>query len=232
MNMDSPYNMIISGALGIFTLGLYLYLSKNKKNPKKEKHINDKDKEEGKNNFAPDLKIEDFPPANVINPNFEAKNYPIIRCENCHEIPTIKFNLDKKEIQLKCEKEEKIENIPFKNFFKTLNKYKDINCCQLFKNKNPLQKYYLCTTCSNKVLCQKCFEVHNKDEDIIKLKIDSTCKKHNNPYESYCPICKENKCSYCEIDHDKKHEIEEILLKKKLLKKNELDEFRSSINKN
>ena len=137
--------------------------------------------------------------------------------------------MDKKEIQIKCEKEEKTENIPFKDFFKTLIKYKDVNCCQFCKNKNPLQKYYLCTSCSNKVLCQNCFEVHNKSDDIIKLKIDSTCKKHNNPFESYCPICKENKCPYCEIDHDKKHEKKEILLKKKLLKKNELEEFKNTI---
>ena len=61
------------------------------------------------------------------------------------------------------------------------------------------------------------------------MKYDSTCKKHNNPYESYCPICKENKCSYCSIDHDKNHEKEEILLKKKLLKKNELNAFKNTI---
>jgi len=205
MDSDPYYNLILSGTIGLFTLGIYLYISKVNKNPDKEKQIKDNDKEEEINTIAK---------ANIINQNIEDKNYPIIRCENCHEIPTIKLNMDKKEIQIECEKEEKTENIPFKDFFKTLIKYKDVNCCQFCKNKNPLQKYYLCISCSNKVLCQNCFEVHNKSDDIIKLKIDSTCKKHNNPFESYCPICKENKCSYCEIDHDKKHEKKEILLKK------------------
>ena len=154
MDSDPYYNLILRGTIGLFTLGIYLYFSKDKKNPNKDNQINNNDKEEEKNNIAK---------VNIINQKIEGKN--------CHEIPTIKLKMDKKEVQIKCEKEEKIENIPFRNFFKTLIKYKDINCCQFCKNKNPLQKYYLCT---NKVLCQNCFEVHNKNDDIIKLKFDST----------------------------------------------------------
>ena len=231
MNFDGAYNLIVGGALGLFTLGLSsLYILKGNKNHQKENKIKEKDKKREKNDKVPNLEIEDYPPANAINQNNEDKIYPIIRCENCNEIPTIKLRLSKKEVELKCEKEEKIEKIPFKSFFKTIMKYNDINCCQFCKNKNPSHKYYLCTTCSNKVLCQNCFDIHNKNDDIIKLKYDSTCKKHNNPYERYCPICKENKCSYCSIDHDKNHEKEEILLKKKLLKKNELNAFKNTIN--
>ena len=169
--------------------------------------------------------INDCPPANVIEEK-EKNDYPIIRCEDCHEILAINLKLDKKEVQLKCEKEGKIKNIPFDKFFSEIKKYEEINCCQFCKNKNPSQKYYLCKTCSNKILCEKCFEGHNKKDDIIKIKIDSTCKKHYNPYESYCPICKENKCSYCSINHDESHEKDEILFKKKLLKQNKLDRFK------
>lgn len=104
-----------------------------------------------------------------------------------------------------------------------------MNCCQFCKNKNASQNYYLCKTCSNKILCESCFESHNKKDDMIKIKIDSTCKKHYNPYESYCPKCKESKCSYCSIDHDESHENDEFLLKKKLLKKNKIDGFKNTI---
>ena len=174
--------------------------------------------------------IYDFPSTNVINENEEI-DYPIIRCEDCHEILSIDLKMDKKQIQLKCKKEGKTKNIDFKQFFEGIKEYKDINCCQFCKKKNQTQKYYLCKTCSNKIMCEDCFRIHNKDDDIIKFKIDSTCKKHYNPYESYCPKCKENKCSYCSIDHDENHEEEEILLKTKLIKKKKLDNFKKTIKK-
>ena len=169
----------------------------------------------------------DYPPANVINQ--DEQDYPIIRCEDCHEILSIKFNLNKKEIELKCEKEQKIKNVPFETFFNTIDKYKEMNCCELCKSKNLSQNYYLCKLCSNKILCENCLNKHDKKHETIKFKIDSTCKKHYNPYESYCPKCKENKCSYCSIDHDENHEKEEFLLKKKLFKKNKLNGFKNNI---
>ena len=170
----------------------------------------------------------DYPPANVINENEEI-DYPIIRCEDCHEVLSIDFKMDKKQIILKCEKEGKTKNIEFKQFFEELKKYKDINYCQFCKKKNKTQKYYLCKTCSNKILCETCYRTHNKEDDVIKFKIDSTCKKHYNPYESYCPKCKENKCSYCSVEHDENHEKEEFYLKTKLIKKNKLDNFKNTI---
>ena len=54
-------------------------------------------------------------------------------------------------------------------------------------------------------------------------------KKHYNPYESNCPICKENKCSYCSVEHDENHEKNEFFLKKKLFKKNKLEAFKNNI---
>ena len=171
--------------------------------------------------------IDNFPPANVIAQ--AEKDYPVIRCEDCHELLLINFNLNKKEIQLICEKENKTKNIPFDQFFETIEKYKEINCCEFCKNKNLSQIYYLCKECSNKILCEKCFDEHDKKHEIIKLKIDSTCRKHYNPYESYCPKCKEHKCSYCSIDHDENHEKDEILLKKKLFKKNKIEGFKANI---
>ena len=172
----------------------------------------------------------DFPPANVIKPN-DIRNYPIIRCEDCHKIPIMDLNMDKKEIQLKCEKEGKIKYIPFEDFFQTIKKYEDINCCEFCKSKNPSQKYYLCKTCSNKILCENCFNEHDKKDDVIKFEIDSTCQKHYHQFESFCPICKENKCSYCSIDHDESHEIKEVLLKKKLFKKNKIEGLKNTIKK-
>ena len=170
---------------------------------------------------------DNYPPANAITQ--DEKDYPIIRCEDCHELLFINFNLNKKEIQLICEKENKTKNIPFDTFFETLDKYKDMNCCEFCKNKNPSQIYYLCKECSNKILCENCFNEHDKKHDTIKLKIDSTCRKHYNPYESYCPKCKEHKCSYCSIDHDESHEKDEFTLKKKLFKKNKIDAFKANI---
>ena len=171
--------------------------------------------------------IDNYPPANVITQ--AGKDYPIIRCEDCHELLLLNFNLTKKEIQLICEKEKKTKNIPYETFFESIDKYKDINCCEFCKNKNPSQIYYLCKECSNKILCENCFNEHDKKHDTIKLKIDSTCRKHYNPYESYCPKCKEHKCSYCSIDHDESHEKDEFLFKKKLFKKNKIDAFKANI---
>ena len=170
---------------------------------------------------------DNYPPANAITQ--DEKDYPIIRCEDCHELLFINFNLNKKEIQLICEKEKKTKNIPFDTFFETLDKYKDMNCCEFCKNKNPSQIYYLCKECSKKILCENCFNEHDKKHDTIKLKIDSTCRKHYNPYDSYCPKCKEHKCSYCSIDHDESHEKDEFTLKKKLFKKNKIDAFKANI---
>ena len=169
--------------------------------------------------------LNDWPPAMI------QKEYPIIRCENCFNILSISFNMNKKEIFLKCEKENKTKNITFEKFFETIDKYGEINCCQFCKNKKPSDNYYMCKTCQNKILCSNCFKKHNKEDDMIKFKIDSSCKKHCNPYEYYCPICKENKCSYCSIEHDEEHGKKEILLKDKLLKKNKLIELKKKIKK-
>ena len=171
--------------------------------------------------------IDNYPPANAIKQ--VEKEYPIIRCEDCHELLFINFNLNKTEIQFICEKEKKTKNIPFDTFFETIDKYKDMNFCELCKNKNSSQIYYLCKECSNKILCENCFSEHDKKHDTIKFKFDSTCKKHYNPYESYCPKCKEHKCSYCSIDHDENHEKDEFLLQKKLFKKNKIDAFKANI---
>ena len=57
-----------------------------------------------------DAEINDYPPANSIKLNDE-KNYPIVRCEECYEIPSINFKMDKNEIQIKCEKERKTKEI-------------------------------------------------------------------------------------------------------------------------
>ena len=167
--------------------------------------------------------------SNNCPPAIIQKEYPIIRCEDCHDILTVSFDISQREILLKCEKEEKTKNIPFEEFFETIEKYENINCCQFCKNKKPSENYYLCKTCSNKILCSNCFKEHNKEDDIIKFKIDSSCKKHCNTYEYYCPICKENKCSYCSIDHDEEHEKKEILLKNKLFKNKKLVEFKNKI---
>ena len=169
--------------------------------------------------------LNDWPPAMI------QKEYPIIRCENCFNILSISFNMNKKEILLKCDKEYKTKNITFEHFFETIDKFGEINCCQFCKNKKPSDNYYMCKTCQNKILCNNCFKKHNKDDDMIKFKIDSTCKKHCNPYEYYCPICKENKCSYCSIEHNEEHGKKEILLKNKLLKKNKLIELKKKIKK-
>ena len=172
--------------------------------------------------------IDNYPPANAIKQ--VEKEYPIIRCEDCHELLFINFNLNKTEIQFICEKEKKTKNIPFDTFFETIDKYKDMNFCELCKNKNSSQIYYLCKECSNKILCENCFKnEHDKKHDTIKFKFDSTCKKHYKSYESYCPKCKEHKCSYCSIDHDENHEKDEFLLQKKLFKKNKIDAFKANI---
>ena len=149
-------------------------------------------------------KLIDFPPAIINEPNNE--DYPIIRCDKCLNIPNLFIDIDKKEITLKCEKDQKIDIIPFQKFFDNINKYSNLNCCQLCKESNSSQKYFLCKTCSNKIICEKCFKNHRKDDEMMPIKIDSLCKKHFNQFESYCPICKENKCGYCSMEHEESHE--------------------------
>ena len=68
------------------------------------------------------MEISDYPPANAIKSN-ESRDYPIIRCEDCHEIQAIDLKMDKGEIQIKCEKEGKTKNIPFESFFETIKRY-------------------------------------------------------------------------------------------------------------
>ena len=215
MDLSNMYQILGMEIACLFTFGMsFLYFLKRGKNNRikinKAQECYDKNKEI------------------IIQ---EIEDYPIIRCEDCHEIPTINFLMDKREIQITCEKERKTKNIPFETFFGEIKKYEDINLCQFCKIKNLSQKYYICKTCSNKILCQRCFEEHDKKDELLEFKIDSTCKKHYNKYEIYCPICKENKCSYCSIDHDEIHEKDEIYLNKKLFKKNKLEEFKNVINK-
>ena len=109
--------------------------------------------------------------------------------------------------------------------------HENSNCCQLCKEKNLSQKYYLCKTCSNIIICKNCFEKHNKDDNIEKLnKIDSLCKKHFNPIESYCDICKEHKCSYCIPEHEEEHKNKEYLIRDKMIKKHKIDNFKKKFN--
>jgi len=179
----------------------------------------------------------DYPPANIVNNpnkindiNGHENEYPIIRCENCKEILLMSLDLDKNEILLSCEKDRSNKRISLNNFFDNINKYKDFNCCQLCKEKNLSQKYYLCKTCSNKIICKKCYEKHNKDDNIENLnKIDSLCRKHFNQIESFCDICKEHKCSYCIPEHEEEHKNKEYLIRDKLFKKNKLDAFTNNL---
>ena len=175
------------------------------------------------------LEVNDYPPANAINQKLNS--FPFIRCEDCHELMTLKLILDKREIQLNCENEQKTRNIPFNEFFATIDKYSNINFCQFCQNKKAYKNYYLCKTCSNKILCEDCYREHCKTDDIIYFKIDSMCKKHYFPYESFCLLCKENKCLYCSKEHDESHEKEEISFKKKILKENEINDIKNSIHK-
>ena len=132
--------------------------------------------------------INDYPPANTLEQR-NHNDYPIMRCENCYEILKINSNTNKKEIELKCEKEGITKNIPYKKFFEKLKKYEDINCCQFCKKKNPSQKYYLCKACSNKILCQNCFKTHCKKHDMdvrvvstkngVLLRIKDDCRAFN-----------------------------------------------------
>ena len=174
-------------------------------------------------------KLIDFPPAIINEPNNE--DYPIIRCDKCLNIPNLFIDIDKKEITLKCEKDQKIDIIPFQKFFDNINKYSNLNCCQLCKESNSSQKYFLCKTCSNKIICEKCFKNHRKDDEMMPIKIDSLCKKHFNQFESYCPICKENKCGYCSMEHEESHEEKEYALRHKMFKKNQLEYFDGNLKK-
>ena len=171
------------------------------------------------------LELIDSPAANAINKVEELrtkepkKDYPIIRCQKCHEIFDLSFHLKSKSVLLICEKDNIKEKIEYDNFFDNIDKYDEINCCQLYQEKRISEKYYICKSCSNKILCENCFKNHNKEDEIIQFKIDSSCKKHLNPLESYCPTCKENKCRYCILEHDSSHEKKEIFLRNKIIKK-------------
>ena len=177
--------------------------------------------------------MEDYPPANLVNDNnLEAKDdYPIIRCEDCFEIPLLSLDFNKNEIVINCSKEKKIKRISSKTFFENISKYNDFNCCQFCQEKNKEQKYYYCKTCS-KIMCKNCFKKHEQDDDIEKLnKIDSTCRKHLNPIESFCKICNKNLCSYCNTEHDENHKNSEVFVRDKILRKNKLEEFEKSLKK-
>ena len=79
---------------------------------------------------------------------------------------------------------------------------------------------------------KNCFKKHEQEDDIEKLnKIDSTCRKHLNPIESFCKICNKNLCSYCNSEHDQNHKDSEIFMRDKILRKNKLEEFEKTLKK-
>ena len=174
---------------------------------------------------------------NIINKVAEKKDsdsqdYPIVRCEKCFEILSIDIDLERKEFILKCEKENIVQKIFFNNFFENINKYDEFTCCEKCSKKNISKSYYLCINCQKAILCKACAKKHtNTKHKLKKIKLDSTCIEHEHPYESYCPICKENLCSYCSVDHDELHvgEKEYSLKKIILFKKEQIDEFRKRI---
>ena len=51
--------------------------------------------------------MKDYPPANLVNDSeLEPKeNYPLIRCEDCFEIPLLSLDFNKNEIIINCPKE-------------------------------------------------------------------------------------------------------------------------------
>ena len=156
--------------------------------------------------------------------------YPIIRCENCLEIPKISLDLNSQTVHINCEKACQNKAIPCKEFFRNIGIYDKISLCQICKNSYLSQEYYLCKDCQNLIICQRCFELHGLSKEIsshriVNIKIDSTCKKHYSKYESYCPKCKENKCTYCLAEHEESHEKDEIVLNKYMFRKNTLENF-------
>ena len=146
---------------------------------------------------------------NDENINSVIKSKEVI-CPKCFHHINLKIK-DFKISLFECRNNHYINDITLKDFQKTQNiDLKNIKC-NICNNKNKFNTYknefYTCLTC-DKNLCPLCKSTHEKTHQIINYdKIEYTCAKHLESYNSYCRNCKKNLCIKCEKEHNNHEKI-------------------------
>ena len=114
-------------------------------------------------------------------------------CKKCGEIPLIHFS---KYFNIICSQHQ-ILNITIDEFFNFINFDYECSICKKIFEENNL---FYCCEC-NKIYCDKCINIHNKDMKshfLVNVKEKNTiCKLHNKKYNKYCLKCKINLCELC-----------------------------------
>ena len=110
-------------------------------------------------------------------------NYNYVTCPECKKLSYI--NIKDNMISINCVNNHNI-NFTFKEFINNhkIEDYK-INCDHCGNNRTLYEKFYFCSC--NKNICSLCSEFHIKKHNILDYnKKFIFCRKHNNPFISYC----------------------------------------------
>ena len=169
---------------------------------------------------------------NTNNNKEESKE---IICNKCGNICLLNINEYKISIS-GCKYYHNTNNITLNKFinFQKIDNTKIIcNDCKNI-NKNSTFNFYKCLTCK-KELCSLCMNLNHKEHINIEYdKINYICNLHNESFSSFCNKCKKNLCMSCESEHKDKENIiyyRDILLPKKDVMKNQIEELKNIINK-
>ena len=94
--------------------------------------------------------------------------------------------------------------------------------CQMCRNKDTKLEY-ICITCSKKLICQECYEKHQKipamkAHEILPRKetqpagkVHQMCEKHAELFEYFCCSCVQPLCAICTCDSQHEEHCEHIL---------------------
>ena len=164
-----------------------------------------------------------------------------IICPLCKESTMINFK-DFKINLFGCNNNHNIKDILINEFEETqkidISKIQCDICKINNKNTTTNNDFYICNTCG-KNICPLCKTIHDNNHKIINYNDkDYICKKHNETFNKYCKMCKEDLCILCENEHkghDSVHYKDILLDKNKILEtfeelKNYIIKFKCKVN--
>ena len=126
-----------------------------------------------------------------------------IICPECKE--NIRMNMKNYKISLfDCKNKHRKDNILLNQFESTQYIDESKIICEKCKTNKSLtfeNNFFICITCKI-YICPLCKTKHDKEHDIIDYALKNyICFCHNENYNSYCNVCKQDICLYCEKDH-------------------------------
>ena len=117
------------------------------------------------------------------------------------------------------------------------------NNCQMCKKKG-IKAEYICTSCVRRLICQACYDLHNKvpamkNHNLLAMKAnvnrdEYTCERHNDVLEYFCPSCVKALCAQCICDPQHRDHTERIVDYKSGIKplKDSMEEMKKYLKEN